>query len=149
MAAFDAVPGASRTDLRELLRAWTAAAARLTSGRLVGETGDPPVPCPCATAIERWPDRGAPGIRLRPVEAVEGIQRNAAPLQDAERGAGNLSGVHDDCGAELHLADLAQPYGFSETRQQQRWRVGPAKITGAHSGNCEKEQNGGQDDPDC
>jgi deferrochelatase/peroxidase EfeB len=44
MAAFDVVPGSSRADLRDLLRAWTAAAARMTSGRLVGETGDPLAP---------------------------------------------------------------------------------------------------------
>ena len=40
------VPGASRTDLRDLLRAWTGAAARMAAGQLVGEASEanaPPV----------------------------------------------------------------------------------------------------------
>jgi deferrochelatase/peroxidase EfeB len=44
MAAFDLAAGTARADLRELLRAWTAAAARMTAGRPVGETGDPLAP---------------------------------------------------------------------------------------------------------
>jgi len=40
------VPGASRADLRDLLRAWTGAAARMAAGQLVGEESEanaPPV----------------------------------------------------------------------------------------------------------
>jgi deferrochelatase/peroxidase EfeB len=35
--ALNVVPGAGRADLRDLLREWTAAAARMTGGELVGE----------------------------------------------------------------------------------------------------------------
>jgi deferrochelatase/peroxidase EfeB len=35
-ASFDVVPGASRADLRDLLRTWTAAAERMTAGAPVG-----------------------------------------------------------------------------------------------------------------
>jgi deferrochelatase/peroxidase EfeB len=44
MAAFDVAPGVGRTELRELLRDWTAAAARMTAGRLVGSVSDPLAP---------------------------------------------------------------------------------------------------------
>jgi deferrochelatase/peroxidase EfeB len=37
IAAFDVVPGVGRTELRDLLRTWTEAAARMTEGRIVGE----------------------------------------------------------------------------------------------------------------
>jgi deferrochelatase/peroxidase EfeB len=38
------VPGASRADLRDLLRQWTEAAALMTAGRLVGEVTEPLAP---------------------------------------------------------------------------------------------------------
>ena len=42
--SLNVVAGATRADLRDLLRAWTAAAARMTSGRLVGEDSQPYAP---------------------------------------------------------------------------------------------------------
>jgi deferrochelatase/peroxidase EfeB len=42
--ALNVVAGASRDDLRGLLRTWTVAAARMTSGRLVGEVASPYAP---------------------------------------------------------------------------------------------------------
>jgi deferrochelatase/peroxidase EfeB len=38
------VPGTSRADLRDLLRVWTGAAARMTAGQLVGEETEPDAP---------------------------------------------------------------------------------------------------------
>ena len=38
------VPGAARADLRDLLQAWTGAAARMAAGRLVGEETEPMAP---------------------------------------------------------------------------------------------------------
>jgi deferrochelatase/peroxidase EfeB len=40
----NAVAGVSRADLRDLLRAWTAAAARMAAGQLVGEVSEPDAP---------------------------------------------------------------------------------------------------------
>jgi deferrochelatase/peroxidase EfeB len=37
-------PGTSRADLRDLLREWTSAAARMTAGQLVGEDASPDAP---------------------------------------------------------------------------------------------------------
>jgi deferrochelatase/peroxidase EfeB len=59
MAAFDVAPGTSRGDLRDLLRAWTAAAPRLTAGRPVGETGDPLAP-----PVDTGEAAGLPPARL-------------------------------------------------------------------------------------
>jgi deferrochelatase/peroxidase EfeB len=42
--AVNVVPGAGRADLRDLLREWTAAAARMTGGELVGEVASPYAP---------------------------------------------------------------------------------------------------------
>jgi deferrochelatase/peroxidase EfeB len=42
--ALNLVAGASRDDLRSLLRTWTVAAARMTSGKLVGEVASPYAP---------------------------------------------------------------------------------------------------------
>jgi deferrochelatase/peroxidase EfeB len=42
--ALNVVDGASRADLRDLLRQWTQAAARMTRGALVGEVGEPNAP---------------------------------------------------------------------------------------------------------
>jgi deferrochelatase/peroxidase EfeB len=42
--SLNAVPGATTGDLRDLLRAWTTAAARMTSGKLVGEDTRPLAP---------------------------------------------------------------------------------------------------------
>ncbi|HEX4062148.1 MAG TPA: iron uptake transporter deferrochelatase/peroxidase subunit [Streptosporangiaceae bacterium] len=42
--SLNAVAGATRADLRELLRAWTEAAARMTAGKLVGEDTQPYAP---------------------------------------------------------------------------------------------------------
>jgi deferrochelatase/peroxidase EfeB len=42
--SLNVVAGASRADLRDLLRAWTAAAARMTRGRLIGEVSSPYAP---------------------------------------------------------------------------------------------------------
>ena len=45
IAAFDVVDGTSRDDLRDVLRAWTAAAARMTAGRsLIEGTPEPLAP---------------------------------------------------------------------------------------------------------
>jgi deferrochelatase/peroxidase EfeB len=40
----NAVPGATRADLRDLLRAWTTASARMTAGHPVGEDAQPYAP---------------------------------------------------------------------------------------------------------
>src|SRR3984885_11670010 len=42
--SLNVVAGASRADLRDLLRAWTAAAARMAGGRLIGEVSSPYAP---------------------------------------------------------------------------------------------------------
>jgi deferrochelatase/peroxidase EfeB len=42
--ALNAVPGATRNDLRDLLRQWTLAAARMTAGQLVGQDNQPYAP---------------------------------------------------------------------------------------------------------
>jgi deferrochelatase/peroxidase EfeB len=42
--SLNVVPGATRADVRDLLRAWTSAAAQLTAGKLVGEDGRPYAP---------------------------------------------------------------------------------------------------------
>jgi deferrochelatase/peroxidase EfeB len=42
--ALNVVPGASRADVRDLLREWTTAAARMTRGQLVGEVSAPYAP---------------------------------------------------------------------------------------------------------
>ena len=39
-ATFNVLPGTTRGDLRDLLRDWTTAAARMTQGQLVGEDTD-------------------------------------------------------------------------------------------------------------
>jgi deferrochelatase/peroxidase EfeB len=46
MAAFDVSDSASRTELRDLLTAWTGASARMTAGRAVGRVDDPLAPPP-------------------------------------------------------------------------------------------------------
>ncbi|MEY2514297.1 MAG: deferrochelatase/peroxidase EfeB, partial [bacterium] len=50
IAAFDVVDGAARADVQDLMRRWTAAAARLSEGRTLGE-GEP-------TALAPPPDTG-------------------------------------------------------------------------------------------
>jgi deferrochelatase/peroxidase EfeB len=50
IAAFDVVDGASRADVQDLMRRWSAAAARLSEGRTLGE-GEP-------TALAPPPDTG-------------------------------------------------------------------------------------------
>ena len=42
--SLNVVPGAARTDLRDLLVQWTRAAARMTTGQLVGEVTEPNAP---------------------------------------------------------------------------------------------------------
>jgi deferrochelatase/peroxidase EfeB len=42
--AMNVVSGTSRADLRDLLRVWTGAAARMAAGQLVGEETDPNAP---------------------------------------------------------------------------------------------------------
>jgi deferrochelatase/peroxidase EfeB len=51
--------GASRADLRDLLRAWTAAAARMAGGRLIGE-----VTSPYAPPVDTGEAVGSPVSRL-------------------------------------------------------------------------------------
>ena len=59
MAAFDVSPGVSRDELRDLLRDWTAAASRMTAGRLVGAVSDPLAP-----PIDTGEADGLPPARL-------------------------------------------------------------------------------------
>src|SRR3984957_12142641 len=42
--SLNVVAGATRTDLRDLLREWTSAAARMARGRLIGEASSPYAP---------------------------------------------------------------------------------------------------------
>jgi deferrochelatase/peroxidase EfeB len=42
--SLNVVAGATRADLRDLLRAWTTAAARMAGGRLIGEVSSPTPP---------------------------------------------------------------------------------------------------------
>jgi deferrochelatase/peroxidase EfeB len=49
IAAFDVVEGTSRDDLRDVLRAWTAAAARMTAGRSLIEGSPEPLAPPADT----------------------------------------------------------------------------------------------------
>ena len=42
--SLNVVAGATRADLRDLLREWTAAAARMARGRLIGEVTSPYAP---------------------------------------------------------------------------------------------------------
>jgi deferrochelatase/peroxidase EfeB len=59
-AAFDLDPSARRGDLRELLRAWTAAAARLCAGQAAGaDPGDPAAP-----PVDTGEALGLPASRL-------------------------------------------------------------------------------------
>jgi deferrochelatase/peroxidase EfeB len=57
--SFNAVPGATRADLRDLLRAWTTAAARMASGKLIGE-----VTTPYAPPVDTGEAAGSPVARL-------------------------------------------------------------------------------------
>jgi deferrochelatase/peroxidase EfeB len=59
MAAFDVAPGVTRDELRDLLRDWTAAASRMTAGRVVGS-----VPDPLAPPIDTGEADGLPPARL-------------------------------------------------------------------------------------
>ncbi len=60
IAAFDVVDGASRADVQDLLRRWTAAAARLSEGRTLGE-GEPAALAPPPDTGEAV---GLPAARL-------------------------------------------------------------------------------------
>ena len=60
-----------------------------------------------------------------------------------------MSRMHDYRRTELHLTDLAELYRFSETREKQRRRGGPAEVLGPDSWNDEKEKSARKDDPDC
>jgi deferrochelatase/peroxidase EfeB len=55
----NAVPGATRADLRDLLRAWTRASARMTAGRPVGEDAQPYAP-----PVDTGEAAGSPVSRL-------------------------------------------------------------------------------------
>jgi deferrochelatase/peroxidase EfeB len=57
--ALNVLPGAGRADVRDLLREWTAAAARMTSGQLVGE-----VTAPYAPPADTGEAAGSPVSRL-------------------------------------------------------------------------------------
>src|SRR5437867_504638 len=91
--------------------------------------------------VRRRPHAGPPANGLRPVMAVETVQRNAAPLQNSERGTVDLFGMHDHRGTELHLADLPESYRLCKTREEQGRRVGTAEISGSDSWNQEKEHD--------
>jgi deferrochelatase/peroxidase EfeB len=60
IAAFDVVDGASRADVQDLLRRWTAAAARMTEGRSLGD-GEPAALAPPPDTGEA---EGLPASRL-------------------------------------------------------------------------------------
>ncbi len=53
------MPGATRDDLRDLLRTWTAAAERMTAGRPVGQASDPLAP-----PLDTGEAAGLPASRL-------------------------------------------------------------------------------------
>jgi len=55
----NAVPGATRADLRDLLRAWTRASARMTAGQPVGEDAQPYAP-----PVDTGEAAGSPVSRL-------------------------------------------------------------------------------------
>jgi deferrochelatase/peroxidase EfeB len=57
--SLNVVAGATRTDLRDLLREWTTAAARMTSGKLIGE-----VTAPYAPPADTGEAAGSPVSRL-------------------------------------------------------------------------------------
>jgi deferrochelatase/peroxidase EfeB len=57
--SLNVVEGASRADVRDLLRAWTVAAARMTSGKLVGEVTDQQAP-----PVDTGEATGSPVARL-------------------------------------------------------------------------------------
>ena len=59
MAAFDVAPGVTRDELRDLLHDWTAAASRMTAGRLVGAVSDPLAP-----PLDTGEAEGLPPARL-------------------------------------------------------------------------------------
>ncbi|HEY7074067.1 MAG TPA: iron uptake transporter deferrochelatase/peroxidase subunit [Solirubrobacteraceae bacterium] len=59
-AAFDMAPEARASDLRDLLRTWSAAAARMTAGRPVGSLGGDPLAPPADTGEAA----GLPAARL-------------------------------------------------------------------------------------
>src|SRR5204862_7887508 len=60
IAAFDVLDGASRADVQDLLRRWSAAAARLTEGRSLGD-GEPEALAPPPDTGEA---AGLPASRL-------------------------------------------------------------------------------------
>jgi deferrochelatase/peroxidase EfeB len=57
--SLNAVPGATRADVRDLLREWTTAAARMASGKLIGE-----VTAPYAPPVDTGEAAGSPVARL-------------------------------------------------------------------------------------
>jgi deferrochelatase/peroxidase EfeB len=57
--SLNAVPGATRADLRDLLRAWTTASARMTAGQPVGEDTQPYAP-----PVDTGEAAGSPVSRL-------------------------------------------------------------------------------------
>jgi deferrochelatase/peroxidase EfeB len=57
--SLNVVPGATRADVRDLLREWTQAAARMTQGRLVGEVNEPFAP-----PVDTGEATGSPVSRL-------------------------------------------------------------------------------------
>jgi deferrochelatase/peroxidase EfeB len=57
--SLNAVPGATRAELQDLLRAWTSAAARMTAGNLVGQDSRPYAP-----PVDTGEAVGSPASRL-------------------------------------------------------------------------------------
>jgi deferrochelatase/peroxidase EfeB len=86
-AAFDVEDGLGAGDLRDLLRAWSGAAARMTTGRPVGDGGDEPLAPPLDTgeALDLTPARLTVTFGLGPAlfdERFGLAERRPAPLRD-------------------------------------------------------------------
>jgi deferrochelatase/peroxidase EfeB len=86
-AAFDVEDGLRADDLRDLLRTWSGAAARMTTGRPVGEGGDEPLAPPLDTgeALDLTPARLTVTFGLGPAlfdERFGLADRRPAALRD-------------------------------------------------------------------
>jgi deferrochelatase/peroxidase EfeB len=161
MAAFDVGDGVTRDELRDLLRDWSQAAARMTAGRVVGEAGDqlaPPLDTGEASGLaasrltvtfgfgpalfDRFGLHGQRPAALRPLEALPG------DALDPDRSGGDLcvQACADDPVVVFHaVRNLARigrgivtmrwsQLGFGRTSKTTRAQDTPRNLMGFKDG---------------